>query len=706
MAASAPGLLYNFPWQNWGNFKYLLYIPLAVRAWHTGVIEGCSFAQNICFHMLLLVAVRYLLFQMWGTMSRLPYFSRKYQIQTKGIKFEQIDHEASWENMLIAVALALWGVNTALAPREGLPAWDWWGLPIVLLVHMGPVEWLYYWGHRALHHHFLFTRYHQHHHSSFVTQPITSSNHPFIEIVFYQILFGLPMLAIIILGHGSLGIIYSYVLFIDTMNAWGHCNFEFIPVWTFETLWPLKYLIYSPTFHSLHHSKVHTNFCLFMPLYDYLYGTVDASSDSLHKDVRLRGSHKAKVDCVYLTHATDLLSIFHLQFGFQTFAAQPYAKKWYMWIVWPLALPLMLLAWLFAKPFVGATHFIGNKLELQSWVIPRFSFQYHLRSEAARVDGWIRDCILQAQEAGARVIALGLLNKDRKLNRCQAYHIPGLGEPLQFTCPDITKWTSTPTTSMLMTTSAMASALAPTTPMAKNITAPAISKTLLLMQQLLQTMLAKSRVPPLKVQGQENRPFLLCTAAYAKLPHLLALLPSKEHAADLRTCILPKFQDNLVYVKEYDAGKTCKVWLVDDQVGRGVQKLASKGPYFYQFGVFSIQQWRKDCFYSGIPGLRLPEDAQTINACEVWMMRSFFLLCHRSRDSARARVEAGSSHHLGSGGWASFEADFWSMTGRDPTPYEREYAGRKGLNALMDILSSRGGMNPTDMPLGRDETSD
>ncbi|KAI5083032.1 hypothetical protein GOP47_0002775, partial [Adiantum capillus-veneris] len=34
----------------------------------------------------------------------------------------------------------------------------------------------------------------------------------------------------------------------------------------------------------------------------------------------------------------------------------------------------------------------------------------------------------------------------------------------------------------------------------------------------------------------------------------------------------------------------------------------------------------------------------------------------------------------------------WSMTGRDPTPYEREYAGRKGLNALMDILSSRGGM--------------
>ncbi|KAI5070095.1 hypothetical protein GOP47_0014438 [Adiantum capillus-veneris] len=78
----------------------------------------------------------------------------------------------------------------------------------------------------------------------------------------------------------------------------------------------------------------------------------------------------------------------------------------------------------------------------------------------------------------------------------------------------------------------------------------------------------------------------------------------------------------------------------------------------------------------------------------------------QQKKAARARVEAGSSHHLRSGGWASFEANFWLMAGRDPTPYEREYAGRKGLNALMDILSSRDGMNSTDTPLGRDETSD
>ncbi|KAI5082174.1 hypothetical protein GOP47_0001917 [Adiantum capillus-veneris] len=48
----------------------------------------------------------------------------------------------------------------------------------------------------------------------------------------------------------------------------------------------------------------------------------------------------------------------------------------------------------------------------------------------------------------------------------------------------------------------------------------------------------------------------------------------------------------------------------------------------------------------------------------------------------------------------------WLMTGRDPTPYECKYAGKKGLNALMDILSSHGRMNPTDTSLGHDETSD
>jgi hypothetical protein len=54
-----------------------------------------------------------------------------------------------------------------------LPLWRTNGVVMTILLHAGPVEFLYYWFHRALHHHYLYSRYHSHHHSSIVTEPIT-----------------------------------------------------------------------------------------------------------------------------------------------------------------------------------------------------------------------------------------------------------------------------------------------------------------------------------------------------------------------------------------------------------------------------------------------------------------------------------------------------------------------------------------------------
>ena len=56
---------------------------------------------------------------------------------------------------------------------KNMPLWRADGVLLVFLLHAGPVEFLYYWFHRALHHHFLYSRYHSHHHSSIVTEPIT-----------------------------------------------------------------------------------------------------------------------------------------------------------------------------------------------------------------------------------------------------------------------------------------------------------------------------------------------------------------------------------------------------------------------------------------------------------------------------------------------------------------------------------------------------
>ena len=60
-----------------------------------------------------------------------------------------------------------------------------------------------------------------------------------------------------------------------------------------------------------------------------------------------------------------------------------------------------------------------------------------------------------------------------------------------------------------------------------------------------------------------------------------------------------------------------QAWIVGEQIGHEVQGLASKGTHFHQFIVFPIQKWRKDCTYGSIPGLRLPDIAPNINACEV-----------------------------------------------------------------------------------------
>ncbi|KAI6702911.1 hypothetical protein NL676_012047 [Syzygium grande] len=57
-----------------------------------------------------------------------------------------------------------------LAEASCLPVWRSDGVITTILLHVRPVEFLYYWLHRALHHHYLYSRYHFLHHSSIVTE--------------------------------------------------------------------------------------------------------------------------------------------------------------------------------------------------------------------------------------------------------------------------------------------------------------------------------------------------------------------------------------------------------------------------------------------------------------------------------------------------------------------------------------------------------
>ncbi|WKA05181.1 hypothetical protein VitviT2T_023161 [Vitis vinifera] len=147
--------------------------------------------------------------QLWISLSRHRTAKGNNRIVDKGIEFEQVDRERNWDDQIIFNGIIFYIAYFILPGASHMPLWRVDGVVITILLHTGPVEFLYYWLHRALHHHYLYSRYHSHHHSSIVTEPITCF--------------------------------------------------------------------------TLHHTQFRTNYSLFMPFYDYMYGTMDRSSDVLYE---------------------------------------------------------------------------------------------------------------------------------------------------------------------------------------------------------------------------------------------------------------------------------------------------------------------------------------------------------------------------------------------------------------------------------------
>ncbi|MBA0694758.1 hypothetical protein Goari_005031 [Gossypium aridum] len=172
------------------------------------------------------------------------------------------------------------------------------------------------------------------------------------------------------------------------MNNMGHCNFELIPNWVFSIFPPLKYLMYTP-------SQFRTNYSLFMPFYDYIYDTMDKSSDTLYENSLKRKEETPNV--VHLTHLTTPESIYHLRFGFASLASKPYSSAWYLWLLWPVTLWSMVLTRLYRRTFVVERNRF-HQLRLQTWAIPKYGIQYRLKWQKESVNNMIEEAVLEAEE--------------------------------------------------------------------------------------------------------------------------------------------------------------------------------------------------------------------------------------------------------------------------------------------------------------------
>ncbi|XP_020247119.1 protein ECERIFERUM 1 isoform X1 [Asparagus officinalis] len=597
--ASRPGPLTEWPWQRLGNFKYVVMLPWVVPALNTMIKaarkgregwEEVDMGYVIIFPALLL---RMLHNQIWISISRFQTARSPHLIVDRSIDFEQVDRERNWDDQILFNGFFFYIGHALIPSAKDLPIWRSDGVMMTILLHMGPVEFLYYWFHRALHHHFLYSRYHSHHHASIVTEPITSVIHPFAEHIAYYILFSIPFLATIFSGTASIAAIVGYIVYIDFMNNMGHCNFELVPKWLFRVFPPLKYLMYTPSFHSLHHTQFRTNYSLFMPFYDYIYKTMDKTSDELYES-SLQGKEEAP-DVVHLTHPTTLQSIYHLRLGFASLASRPYSSKWYILIMWPMAGLSMVLAWFYGSSFTVERNKLKH-LKMQTWAIPRYNFQYGLSWEKEAINNLIEKAILEADEKGVKVMSLGLLNQAKEIN-CG-------GDIYLQKYPKLKL--------RIVDGSSLATAV-----ILNSI--PQGTTQVLLKGKLSKVAFATARA--------------LCKKG------VQVLLTHKHELDSLRSRISGSAASYL----SLSSTSYPQVWLIEDKLDDAEQRKAPKGTHFIPFSQFPPKKMRRDCIYYKTPAMKIPKALENMHSCENWLPR-------RMMSAWRA---AGIVHALE--GWAAHE---------------------------------------------------
>ncbi|XP_061370528.1 very-long-chain aldehyde decarbonylase CER1-like [Gastrolobium bilobum] len=569
--ASKPGILTNWPWKPLGSFKWVILTPWIVHSTYSFLAKDPKERDLSYFLIFPYMMVRMLHDQIWITLSRYRTAKGKNRIVDKGIEFEQVDRESNWDDQILFNGLLFYIGHMLIPESSHLPLWKTDGVVITALLHAGPVEYLYYWLHRALHHHFLYSRYHSHHHSSIVTEPITSVIHPFAEHMAYFVLFAIPLLTTIVTRTASIASFAGYLAYIDFMNNLGHCNFEFIPKAIFSTFPFLKYLMYTPSFHSLHHTQFRTNYSLFMPFYDYIFGTMDKTTDTTY-EISLK-KEEGSPNVVHLTHLTTPESIYHLRLGFASLASRPQSSTWYLYLMWPFTLWSALVTWFYGQTFVLERNAF-QMLNLQSWVIPRFHVQYLSKWQREALNELIEEAIIQAELSKVKVLSLGLLNQGDKLNKYGELYIQKYPQ-LKIKIVD---------GSSLVVAIVLNSI-------------PIEATQVLLCGKLTKVSYAIANA--LCERGTK------VTTMY------------KDDYDNLQLRLSTESKKNLVFPGSY----TAKIWVVGDQCNEAEQKKAPKGSLFIPFSQFPPKKLRKDCFYHSTPAMITPPSLENVHSCENWLPR-------------------------------------------------------------------------------------
>lgn len=589
MAISSSALS-TWPWESLGSFKYILYGPFIAKILYAKNHQEEEESKEAiwCAHILVLCALRYLMYQFWSSYSNMLFLNRNRRIIKEGVDFKQIDKEWNWDNFILLQAAMATFIFYALPSLANLPKWNTTGFIVAILLHVAVSEPLYYFLHKWLHGSYLFTHYHSLHHSSTVPQPFTAGHATLFEHLLLVPVIGIPILGACLVGYGSVILIYAYVLMFDLLRCFGHCNIEIVPHQIFEALPFLRYLLYSPTYHSLHHTEMGTNFCLFMPLFDLLGNTLNNKSWEMHKKMSQdSGKNNGRIpDFVFLAHVVDMTSAMHVPFVFRSFGSMPFSTKIYMLPLLPACFVVMLVMWAKSKTFLLSFYNLRGRLH-QTWVVPRFGFQYFLPFAAEGINNQIEQAILRANRLGIKVISLAALNKNEALN----------GGGTLF-----------------------------------------VNKHQNLKVRVVHGNTLTAAVILNEIPEDVNEVFL--TGATSKLGRAIALYLCRKKVRVLMLTLSTErfqkiqkeapteYQKYLVQVTKYQAAQHCKTWIVGKWITPREQSFAPSGAHFHQFVVPPILRFRRDCSYGDLAAMGLPEDVQGLGSCEYTMERGVVHACH------------------------------------------------------------------------------
>ncbi|XVF88072.1 hypothetical protein PTKIN_Ptkin19aG0019800 [Pterospermum kingtungense] len=567
-----------WPWENLGIFKYLLYGPLAAKVLYSWIYEnGLISAKDLwCLHILLISASRGLIHQLWNTHNNMLFLTRNRRIKQQGIDFKQIDREWDWDNFILLQALLAAMACLTFPSLVGLPLWNPKGFIALLLLHVTISEPLCYWMHRLFHENYLFTHYHSLHHSSPVLHPFTAGHATFLEHLILTVVIGIPVTGSILMGYGSTSMIYAYVLVFDFLRCLGHSNVEVVPYEIFNKLPFLRYFIYTPTYHNLHHSEPGTNFCLFMPLFDAIGDTLNSNSWQLHRKISSDSEKNGRVpDFVFLAHVVDVTSANHVPFVLRSFSSTPFATRIFLLPMLPVTFVIMLMMWAWSKTFLLTFYNLRGHLH-QTWVVPRFGFQYFLPFATDGINNHIEEAILRADRMGIKVISLAALNKNEALN--------GGGTLFVNKHPNLKVRVvhgNTLTAAVILNQ------------IGRDVKEVFLTGATSKLGRAIALYLCRRRVRVLMLTSSTER--------FQKI--------QKEAPADC--------QNYLVQVTKYQPAQNCKTWIVGKWITPREQSWAPPGTHFHQFVVPPILAFRRDCTYGDLAAMRLPDDVQGLGSCEV-----------------------------------------------------------------------------------------